>query len=136
MPGTLKSHDKLRHFVDHVCARKGKIFRLNVKKMNKSCDPLLVLMFSHLPILKCLLGRSEPPIALFYVKYCSYRSDCFFYVVFFFFFREEEDNEEAEVTESKENSNPLIIDMGQTARIKQNKQTAWFKKVANLVNTA
>ena len=79
-----QSHDKLRHFVDHICARKGKIFRLNVKEMNKSCDTLLVLMFNHLPILKCLLGRSEPPIALFYVKYCSYRSDFFFYVVFFF----------------------------------------------------
>ncbi|GFR65331.1 pre-rRNA processing protein FTSJ3-like [Elysia marginata] len=43
---------------------------------------------------------------------------------------QEMDDGDNEGVESKENSNPLIIDMGQVARIKQDKQTAWFKKAA------
>ncbi|KAH9518663.1 pre-rRNA processing protein ftsj3 [Bulinus truncatus] len=45
---------------------------------------------------------------------------------------DEEDNmdDDKEDTDnvSKENCNPLVIDMGETKRISQNKQKAWFKK--------
>ncbi|XP_012940447.1 pre-rRNA 2'-O-ribose RNA methyltransferase FTSJ3 [Aplysia californica] len=47
---------------------------------------------------------------------------------------EEEEEEEDDSTEkeesSKENANPLIIDMEETSRIKKDKQNAWFKKAA------
>ncbi|RUS82410.1 hypothetical protein EGW08_009862 [Elysia chlorotica] len=43
---------------------------------------------------------------------------------------QQEEGDDNEEEGSKENSNPLIIDMGQMARVKKNKQTAWFKKAA------
>uniref|UniRef100_A0A0B7A9E8 Putative rRNA methyltransferase n=1 Tax=Arion vulgaris TaxID=1028688 RepID=A0A0B7A9E8_9EUPU len=42
---------------------------------------------------------------------------------------EEEDDEQNE-DERPENANPLIIDLGETKRIRTDKQTAWFKKAA------
>ncbi|XP_059146415.1 pre-rRNA 2'-O-ribose RNA methyltransferase FTSJ3-like [Physella acuta] len=41
---------------------------------------------------------------------------------------ENEEEEEEEAEERNENTNPLIIDMGETKRIKTDKQRAWFNK--------
>lgn len=43
---------------------------------------------------------------------------------------DKQSDEEEDDVEKNENANPLIVDMGETTRLKKDKQSAWFRKAA------